>query len=313
MSQTIGVFGAGTMGTNIAQDFAMKGFHVRHYSRSAKTLETSGAVMKKGYALLVEEGIITKEEMEASLGRIYRTQSLEDCAKGCDMVMETISENRDAKRALYEQLDEICPMGVIFLSDTSALNIYELMPERRLPDTLIAHYFAPAHLIPLVELVKGEKTPPELVAKIRKMYEDMDKIPIVIEKMLPGFIINRLQAALGQEIFYMLDNGFVSAEDLDLAVKSSLMFRGVVLGVVQRMDFSGIDNLYMGTKATPYVTPESTLNTLEKMIEEGNLGPKTGKGFYDYQGRSTEDILAERDRRLLSVWKATKEYIKNPV
>ncbi|MDL2289351.1 3-hydroxyacyl-CoA dehydrogenase family protein [Clostridia bacterium OttesenSCG-928-F22] len=312
MIQTIGVFGAGTMGTNIAQEFAMKGFDVHLYSRKKETLDKSISIMKTGYNLLCEEGMLTKEEEEAALKRITCTQSIEECAKGCDWVLETIVENKEAKKELYEKLDEICPLDVIFTSDTSVLNIYEFMPERRLPNTLITHYFAPAHLMPLVELVKGEQTRPELVTEIKAIYDKMGKIAIVIEKVLPGFVVNRFQGILSREVYHLLDNNYISPEDLDLAVKSTIMFRGIILGLVQRFDFTGLDQTYNSGK-TPMVTPPTDRKCLQDLLDKGYLGVKNGHGFYDYSDRTTEEVLAERDKSLIDVWRTTEKYIRGHI
>lgn len=313
MFKKIAVFGAGTMGTNIAQEFAVHGFEVNLYSRSQQTLDTAKTVMEKGYALLVEEGMFSEEQTAAAMQRICFTRSVEDCADGCDIVMETISEIRDAKRELFAQLDAICGPEVIFTSDTSALNIYELVPESRQPTTLITHYFAPAHLIPLVELVKGPQTRQQVVDDIKAMYTAMNKIPIVVEKVVSGFIVNRLQAAIDNEVNFLMDEGYINAEGMDLAVKSSLMLRGVVLGVVQKMDFTGLDSRHHIRGSSPYQAPKSKSRIAEELYEKGDYGVKTGRGFYDYGGRKPEDVMAERDRRIIQVWRATEDFIKGRV
>lgn len=310
---TIGVFGAGTMGTNIAQEFALHGYQVRLYSRTEATLESARSVMESGFSLMIEEGLITEADKTAALQRVQTTTSLEEAAADCDWIMETITENSEAKTALFSQLDAICQPGVLFTSDTSAMDIYQLVPESRLPDTLITHYFAPAHLVPLVELVRGEKTAPDVVDGIRAIYEKMGKIPIVVNRFVPGFIINRIQAAIENEVSWMLEEELITPEDLDLAAKSSLMMRGVVLGVVQKTDFTGLDSSYHIRKSTPYVAPKPKGRMIDTLYKQGRYGVKNGKGFYDYGGRSREEVYAERDRRLIRVWKAAADYIKGPV
>ena len=311
--ETIGIFGAGTMGANIAQEFALYGYQVRLYSRTAATLEGAKAVMETGLALMAEEGLTCEAAARDAMGRITFTTSLEEAAEGCDWVMETITENPAAKTALFEQLDAVCPMGVLFSSDTSGMDIFPLVPKRRLPDTLITHYVAPAHLIPLVELVRGEHTTDDVVEGMRAIYEKMGKIPIVLDKYVPGFILNRIQGAIENEVSWMLEEAIVSPEELDLAIKSSLMLRGVVLGVVQRSDFTGLDSRHHIRTSNPYVPPKSEGRAQEELYQQGHYGVKTGKGFYDYGGRSKEDVYAQRDRRIIKVWKAASDMIKNPV
>ena len=313
MYKNIGIFGAGTMGTNIAHEFAYYGVNVSLYSRSQKTLDVSRSVMDKSLAVMAEEGLIKPDEIGPTLSRIAFTLSIEECAEGKDVILETVIEDAGAKKALYDRLDDICPPDTIFTSDTSAMNIYELMPKRRLPRTLITHYIAPAHLIPLIELVKGEQTDPQLLADIKSMYQSMGKIPIVMEKLLPGFLLNRFQAVIGYEIAYLLENGYITAPELDLALKASLMPRGIVLGVIQRIDFAGIDTTYRSYLRGDINTPPTEFATLKELYDEGSLGAKTSKGFYDYSGRKPEEIMAERDRRLIRVLKASEDFIRNPV
>ena len=187
----VAIFGAGTMGPGLAQVFATAGYQVSMYTRRIETLEKAQSVTKANLATFVENGLLSEKDVPAVLARISWTQSVEECGKDADLVIETIAEKTDAKKELYEQLDGICPERTVFTSNTSYLNIYDLMPEKRLPQTVIAHWFAPPHIIPLVEVVKGPKTSQETTDFIVELLKKVDRVPCVMEKFVSGFCVNR--------------------------------------------------------------------------------------------------------------------------
>lgn len=312
----IAVLGAGTMGPGIVATYAAKGYEVAVYSRSRETLERAKAVVASNLELLCREGM--GDDAQLAVSRVSYTTSVEEAVQDAWYIVETIVEKPDAKIELYKQLDEITQEGVIFASNTSALNIFELVPQRRLSHTVIAHWFAPAHILPLVEVVRGPETTEEVMEKTVKLHRDCGKTAVRMEQYIPGFIINRLQGALATEVYRLLENGCCTAEDLDLAVKTSLMPRGLLLGLVQRMDFTGLDMMVNGlnnkkamTKPLPPV-PERPSVVFDP-VDRGDLGVKTGKGIYDYSDRPMEQVLRERDEQLLRSVKLGMEFIQNPL
>src|ERR1019366_8272259 len=195
-----------------------------------------------------------------------------------DYVVECITEKREAKRALFQQLGEICTRGAIFASNTSFLNIFELVPEDRLPTTVIAHWFAPPHILPLVEVVRESKTSDETAKVVVELLRAIGKTPVVMQKYVPGFAINRIQRIIGREVFFLLDNGYITAEQLDLAVKAGLAPRMMVLGLVQRYDFTGLDLSAANLANAQY--QEAPVNNephcLLDLVQQGHCGVKTG-------------------------------------
>jgi 3-hydroxybutyryl-CoA dehydrogenase len=154
--------------------------------------------------------------------------------------------------------------------------------------------------------VRGEKTSAETVAVVVELLEGLGKTPVVMDRFVPGFCVNRLLRSIGREVFFLLDNGYLTPEQLDTAVKASLVPRALVLGFVQRYDFTGLD-LSLANLANPdYVEParDDAPRSLVERVERGELGVKTGKGFFDYGGRELEDVLAERDEALLRAFAA---------
>ncbi|GHU08201.1 3-hydroxyacyl-CoA dehydrogenase [Betaproteobacteria bacterium] len=307
----IALFGAGTMGPGIAQVFAVAGYEVAMYSRKKETLDSALSVIRANLQTFVERGLLSQDVAAEAIKKIAPTQSIEEAAKDADVIVESIVEKKDAKKELYEQLNSLCPARTIFTSNTSALNIYDVVPADRLPNTVIAHWFAPPHIIPLVEVVLGPKTGKETVDFTVELLKHVDRVPVIMEKFVPGFCINRILRVLGREIFFLLDNGYMTAEQLDLAVKASIIPRAMVLGLVQRYDFTGLDLSAKNLENKEFIDPpnDNAPKSLFDLVRRGDLGVKTGKGFFDYSDRSLEQVLKERDDALIDVFGAVKHLI----
>ena len=190
-------------------------------------------------------------------------------------------------------------------SNTSYLDIYQFVETKRPGKVIITHWFAPPHIVPLVEIVPGPQTTPETVAKVKEVLDGLGKQTIVLKKFLPGFIANRLQAALGLEVYHLLDNGYATPEDIDMATKASFGLRMPILGLVRRVDFAGVDLAQRVLKNKAYTPPEvrGRSDAVDSMVSQGRLGVKTGKGFYDYGDSPVEEILRKRDLKLLKLRK----------
>ncbi len=307
----VAIFGAGTMGPGLAQVFATAGYEVALYSRTSETLDKAMSVVSANLATFVDRDLIEKGSIPAILGRIAPTLSLVEAGQGADLVVETIVEDHDAKKALFEELDRICPDTAVLTSDTSYLNIFEIVPPRRASRTVIAHWFAPPHIIPLVEVVKGPETSDETVELVVALVKQVGHVPSVMEKFIPGFCINRLLRGIGREVLYLLDNGYITPEQLDVAVKASIVPRAMVLGFVQRYDFTGLDLVYNNLQNEGFVDApvDNGPRSLVDRVERGELGVKSGNGFFDYGGRPLEDVLHERDARMLEVFSDMKDLI----
>lgn len=311
----IAVLGAGTMGPGIAQIYAMGGFAVNLYTRSEGTMEKAKVMLRANLDTFVEEGILTAAAAQAVLERIAYCRSVAEAVDGVQFVQETVAEKPDVKIALFAELDKLLPEDVIIVSNASSLNPFHFVPERRLPYFTTAHWYAPPQIIPLVEVAKGEKTSEETMDITIELLRHCGKTPVRMEKFVPGYIINRIQILLNTEVFYLLDNGICTPEQLDLAVKASLMPRGMVLGLVQRYDFTGLDISANNIINASYVMPETSKRpkALFDHVDKGELGVKTGKGFFDYDGRSSAEVCQKRDKMLLKVFQATKDMINEKV
>ena len=312
----IAVLGAGTMGPGIAQTYAMGGYDVTMWTRSESTREKAKAALHTQLETFAQEGEIAAEDVETIYGRVNFALTVEEAVAGADFIQETIVENRDAKTALYEQLAACVPSDVIIASNTSAMNIFEIVPEKLLPQQIICHWDAPPQLIPLVEVVKSEQAPQEYADIALALLKKCGKTAVLMKKFIRGYIVNRLQQCLNREVFFLLDNGYCDAEAIDLAAKASFIPRACVLGLCKRADFGGLDMTANNYRNHSYTMPEhgdEMPHVLEEHIEHGELGIKTGHGFYDYEGVDIEALKAKRDKQLFEVFRLEKKFLEDPV
>ena len=310
------VLGAGTMGPGIAQTYAMGGYEVTMWTRSEATRKKAIAALKTQLETFAEEGEIAAADIETIFGRISFAMTVEEAVKDADFIQETIVENRDAKTDLYKQLAECVSPDAIIASNTSAMNIFEIVPEKLLPQQIICHWYAPPHMIPLVEVVKSEEAPAEYAQIALDLLKKCGKTAVLMKKFIRGYIVNRLQQCLNREVFYLLDNGYCDAEAIDLAAKASFIPRACVLGLCKRADFGGLDMTANNYKNKSYTMPENgdeMPETLKELVEAGNLGIKTGKGFYDYSDTDIEALKEKRDKQLFEVFRLEKKFLDDPV
>jgi len=312
----IAVLGAGTMGPGIAQTYAMGGYNVTMWTRSEATREKAKAALKTQLETFAEEGEIAAADVDVILSRISFALTVEEAVDGADFIQETIVENRDAKTSLYEQLAACVPGDVIIASNTSAMNIFEVVPEKLLPQQIICHWYAPPQLIPLVEVVKSEQAPQEYADIAMAILKNCGKTAVLMKKFIRGYIVNRLQQCLNREVFYLLDNGYCDAEAIDLAAKASFIPRACVLGLVKRADFGGLDMTANNYRHHSYTMPENgdeMPTSLAAHVDAGELGIKTGKGFYDYSDVDIEELKQKRDKQLFEVFRLEKKFLNDPV
>lgn len=297
------VVGAGTMGHSLAQVFAQGGYAVRLNDTRNDILEKAKSLIASNLQTLVEMDLLNKSRLVPTLRRIHTTAILEEACRNTDFVIEAISEDQAAKKDLFDRLDRIAPPEAILASNTSYLDIFAFLETQRPEKVLITHWFAPPHIVPLVEIVRGPRTSQETVDRVKALMIALGKKPIVIAKFLPGFIANRLQSAMTHEVLHLLDNGYATPEEIDAATKASFGLRIPILGLTKRMDYAGLDLTQKVISNAVYSPPPRRVRseTVDRLVAEGRLGVKTGRGYHDYGNRSPEAIMKERDVKLIKL------------
>ena len=290
------VVGAGTMGNGIAQVFARAGIEVGLVDVNQDTLDCAKGRIESGLRTLIEYGSVSEKEMDPIMKRIQTSTDLEAMGKGVDFALEAVVEVPDVKKEVFSRLEASCPENAVIASNTSSLDIFSIAEIKNAKRLVVAHWFAPPHIIPLVEVVPGPETTQEVVDFTDGLMKRIGKETLVLKEFVPSFVVNRLQNALGASVLEMLAQGWASPEDIDRAVKLTLGVRLPIVGVVQTMDFTGLDLVHDILKSVGMAHP-----LIDERVEQGHLGAKTGKGIYDYGGRGEAEILNKRDKLYLKM------------
>ncbi|BAL92404.1 putative 3-hydroxyacyl-CoA dehydrogenase [Actinoplanes missouriensis 431] len=282
MADRLAVIGSGLMGSGIAQVSAQAGWQVTMRDVDDASLARGMSAIKDSLSRFAAKGKITEEDVEATLARITPTIDL-DAAADADVVVEAIFEKIEAKHDVFKQLDKICKAGAVLGTNTSAIPITQIATVTARPESVVGiHFFSPVPMMKLVELVRGYQTSDETLAAARAFAEGVGKTCVEVKRDVAGFVSNRLFSALLVEAIQLVESGVVSAEDLDTVMKLGF---GHAMGPLATVDLTGLDvmlnaagNIYRDTADAKFFPPE----LLQRMVTAGDLGRKTGKGFYTY-------------------------------
>lgn len=252
--------------------------------------------------VLVGYDVFGEDEKQRILNAITFTDSLSDCVKDATFVIEAIPEILELKQDYFKQLDEMCPVTTIIGSNTSGLSATEIAKLTKHPERCcVTHFWLPAHLMPLVEVVRGEHTSDETAERALAFLTAINKKPILVKKDVLGSVGNRLQYAIFRESQYIVQEGIASMEDVDAAIKYSLGRRFGVTGPFMTMDMGGLNT---NASITSYLFEDlcdrkEIFPQMKELVENGHIGPKTGKGFYDWTPEFAVQMEKEREEELI--------------
>lgn len=300
------IVGAGTMGSSMAQIYAKYFDDVVLYNHREETLKKAEENINNNVKTLVDTNNMTQQEADKLLGALSFTTSM-DCFKDCDFIAENIVENIDVKHDFYKQLSEIVKDEAIITTNTSGLSINEIAKSVKKPERFMGmHWFNPPHLVPLIEIIKGDKTSDEVAKKVYDLSLVIEKKPVIINKDIAGFAANRLQFAILREALDLVDKGVISAEGIDDVMKYGLGFRYACLGPLEVSDFGGLDTFYHISEylVQDLCADKEPPKLLKEHFEAGEYGVKSEKGFYDYSDGKAKDATNARDEKFLKLYNA---------
>jgi 3-hydroxybutyryl-CoA dehydrogenase len=282
MTGRLAVIGSGLMGSGIAQVSAQAGWQVTMRDVDDASLNRGMSAIKDSLSRFAAKGKIAEADVEATLARITPTTDL-DAAADADVVVEAIYEKVEAKHEVFKVLDKICKPGVVLGTNTSAIPITQIAAVTSRPESVVGiHFFSPVPMMKLVELVRGYQTSDDTLAAARNYAEEVGKTCVEVKRDVAGFVSNRLFSAILVEAIQLVESGVVSAADLDTVMKLGF---GHAMGPLATVDLTGLDvmlnatsNIYRDTADEKFFPPE----LLQRMVTAGDLGRKTGKGFYSY-------------------------------
>ncbi len=292
--KNVAVLGAGLMGHGIAEVAAMAGYNVTMREIKQEFIDRGMNMIKESLAKLEQKGKI--KSADEVLSRIKTTVDLEEAVKDADLIIEAVPEVFEIKEEVFKECDKIAKPECIFASNTSTMKITDLAKVTSREDKFAGlHFFNPPVLMRLVEVIRGEKTSEETMQILVEFVKSIGKVPVRVEKDVPGFIVNRVQAPAGVLLMAILEKGIATPEEVDATVRRL----GLPMGPFELMDYTGVDTFYNAMKyyaqtiSPDYEPPEF----LEKMVKENKLGRKTGQGWYDWSaGRPQIDSSKATDK-----------------
>ncbi len=304
--RAIAVIGAGVMGSGIAQTFAQAGYTVHLQARRADTLRAALDRIVRNQEAMVRAGLLETDAAREAFSQIRTTTDVAQAVGDCQFVCESVPEDLPLKRELFAALDRSAPREALLTTNTSGLSVSAIAAATTRPEAVVGfHWMNPPHLMPPVEVIRGRQTADAAMELTCEIAGRIGRVPIRVEKDVPGFLWNRLQLALVREALHVLEEGIAGPEAIDQAITHGLGLRWAAVGPIRTMDLGGLttfhaiaEYLYRDLSAA-----QSPQGLLTAKVEAGETGFRAGRGFYDYRDGSGEAAIAARDAQLFELLK----------
>ncbi len=295
------IVGGGTMGQGLAVVFSGKGHEVTVVEKSEEVRDRILPFVQGVVETLMDCDPARSEELSSAPSRIFVASDLTRAADA-DLVIEAISENVSAKAALFAELNQVMSVCAILATNTSYLDLTDVVPAARCTTTLAAHWYSPPYIIDLVDIAPFQGTSTDTVKRMVQIVEDLGQKPLKLKKFIPGYLANRIQAAIAAEAYALVDAGVASPAEVDFSIVHGLALRLAVLGHFGRVDFAGLGFTQLSLANRPYESPPKRPRSeaLDALLALGFSGVDAGRGFYEW-GSEKPAIYRERDQRIIAL------------
>jgi 3-hydroxybutyryl-CoA dehydrogenase len=315
MATSAAVIGTGMMGPGIALTLALGGVQTTLLSRNPETAARGLEAARDRARFLERNELIDSTQAAAALERLDGSAAFDETVAASDLIVESGPEDMAFKQALFARMDAIAKPGATLASNTSGLSITAIASLCKRPERILTtHFWNPPHLMPLVEIVLGEKTSPEAAHRVQDLLAACGKTPVIVKKDRPGQLGNRLQMALVREAAHIVAEGIATADDIDTVAKNGFGLRMPAYGILEHQDLAGLD---LGLAVVEYVVKDlynepRAPEYLRALVSHGDLGAKTSKGFYDWSVKSADGVKAGRDQFLVEVLQSRRRKAQQP-
>lgn len=305
------IIGAGTMGAGIAAVAATHGHQTVLIDTDGDKAAAGVQRATRNCAQLVEAGLVTEDAAKLATTLLVAATDYHSFLETTWLVIEAAFENVDVKRAIFKELDQEVPEDIIITSNTSGMMLKKIAVDLMHPErTAITHFWFPGHLVPLVEIVRGEHTSDLVINRLRAAFTTWGKSPVVVEKDLPGQLANRILQAIIREAVHIVEMGLATPEDVDTAIKMGMALRFPAWGPLEHIDAVGLDLAYSVQKDVlpGLCNDDHPAKMMKSLLDSGRLGYKAKRGFYDWNKKDMESLAKQRDACIIGLLGLLKTY-----